>query len=73
MTPEQQNRLAECGWCVIPDVISRASADEVRTRLWRAAEESERRGAATRNIGLDPNEHNVACSTCSISIRSSST
>ena len=51
--------LREHGWCVVPDVLSECETNTVRTRLWRAAEESERRGVPTRNIGLDPNEHNV--------------
>jgi fumagillin biosynthesis dioxygenase len=55
----KKNQLREDGWCVIPGVLAPAEADEVREKLWHAAEESERRGAATRNIGLDPNEHNV--------------
>ena len=55
----QKEHLREQGWCVVPGVLSRAEADAVRQRLWRAGEESERRGVATRNIGLDPNEHNV--------------
>jgi ectoine hydroxylase-related dioxygenase (phytanoyl-CoA dioxygenase family) len=60
MAPQDEvRRLAEDGWCVIPGVLSPAEADAVRARLWAAAEESERRGAATRNIGLDPNRHNV--------------
>jgi ectoine hydroxylase-related dioxygenase (phytanoyl-CoA dioxygenase family) len=59
MQPEQKDHLLEHGWCIVPDVITRPRAEEVRDRLWFAAEESERRGAATRNIGLDPNEHKV--------------
>ena len=58
-TPTAKQQLAADGWCVIPEVLTPAQADDVRARLWRAAEESERRGAPTRNIGLDPNEHNV--------------
>jgi ectoine hydroxylase-related dioxygenase (phytanoyl-CoA dioxygenase family) len=55
----KKTQLREDGWCVIPGVLACAEADAARGKLWRAAEESERRGAATRNIGLDPNEHNV--------------
>lgn len=55
----QKEHLREHGWCVVPSVLSVAQADSVRDRLWHAAEASERRGVATRNIGLDPNEHNV--------------
>jgi ectoine hydroxylase-related dioxygenase (phytanoyl-CoA dioxygenase family) len=53
------DQLAADGWCVIPGVLGPVEADAVRERLWRAADESERRGAPTRNIGIDPNEHNV--------------
>ena len=44
---------------IIPDVLDPETCQDVRRRLWSAAEESERRGAPTRNIGIDPNEHNV--------------
>jgi len=60
MAPQDKIRqLAEDGWCVIPGVLTPQEAAEARKRLWAAAEESERRGAPTRNIGLDPNQHNV--------------
>jgi fumagillin biosynthesis dioxygenase len=60
MDVESKKRaLLETGCCVVPGVLTRAEADHVRDRLWRAAEESERRGVPTRQIGLDPNEHNV--------------
>lgn len=54
-----KRKLLDDGWCIVPDVLTRAQADDVRDRLWRAAEENERRGVATRKVGLDPNEHNV--------------
>lgn len=47
------------GFAIIPGVLDPAACEDVRRRLWRAAAESERRGAPTRNIGIDPNEHNV--------------
>jgi 5-dehydro-6-demethoxyfumagillol dioxygenase len=47
------------GFAIVPGVLSRERCDDIRARLWRAAGESERRGAPTRNIGIDPNEHNV--------------
>ena len=47
------------GWAIVPDVLNQTRCEDVRRRLWAAAEESERRGARTRNIGIDPNEHNV--------------
>jgi len=56
---DKARQLAEDGWCVVPGVLSPNEANAVRERLWAAAEESERRGAPTRNIGLDPNQHNV--------------
>jgi len=52
-------RLQREGFAVIPGVLDRDRCEDVRARLWRAAEQSERRGAPTRNIGIDPNEHNV--------------
>src|SRR3954453_1331747 len=55
----QKAHLREHGWCVVPNVLSSAEADTIRERLWRAGEESERRGVPIRSIGLDPNEHNV--------------
>jgi len=47
------------GFAIVPGVLGAERCADVRERLWRAAEESERRGAPTRNIGIDPNEHNV--------------
>lgn len=55
----KKRQLREDGCCVVPGVLTPAETDHVRERLWRAAEESERRGVPTRRIGLDPNEHNV--------------
>jgi ectoine hydroxylase-related dioxygenase (phytanoyl-CoA dioxygenase family) len=55
----KRRQLRDDGWCVVPGVLSRTEADHVRDRLWRAAAENERRGEATRQVGLDPNEHNV--------------
>jgi ectoine hydroxylase-related dioxygenase (phytanoyl-CoA dioxygenase family) len=55
----KKRQLLEDGFCVVPGVLTPAETDEVRDRLWRAAEESERLGMPTRQIGLDPNEHNV--------------
>jgi ectoine hydroxylase-related dioxygenase (phytanoyl-CoA dioxygenase family) len=54
-----KRRLLEEGCCVVPNVLPPTETERVRERLWRAAEESERRGVPTRQIGLDPNEHNV--------------
>ncbi|MBV9833928.1 MAG: phytanoyl-CoA dioxygenase family protein [Alphaproteobacteria bacterium] len=55
----KKRQLLENGFCVVPGVLARDEADRIRERLWQAAEESERRGVPTRQIGLDPNEHNV--------------
>jgi ectoine hydroxylase-related dioxygenase (phytanoyl-CoA dioxygenase family) len=52
-------QLQREGFAIIPGVLDASRCEDVRARLWRAAEESERRGAPTRNIGIDPNEHNV--------------
>lgn len=52
-------RLLSEGFCIVPDVIGPEECREGKRRLWSAARESERRGAPTRNVGLDPNEHNV--------------
>jgi len=55
----KKRQLLEDGCCVVTGVLTPGEADGVRERLWRAAEESERRGVPTRRIGIDPNEHNV--------------
>jgi ectoine hydroxylase-related dioxygenase (phytanoyl-CoA dioxygenase family) len=55
----KKRHLLEHGFCVVPGVLTPAETNQVRDRLWRAAEESERLGVPTRQIGLDPNEHNV--------------
>jgi fumagillin biosynthesis dioxygenase len=55
----KKRELLDTGCCVVPGVLTPAETNEVRGRLWRAAEESEARGVPTRQIGLDPNEHNV--------------
>lgn len=56
---EVKRRLEEDGFAVIPDILSRAQAGSVLKHLWRASEESERRGVPTRNVGIDPNDRNV--------------
>ncbi len=58
LSSAKQNLLSE-GWCILPGILN---ADEARVaveRLWRAAEESRRRGGATYAQSLDPNEANV--------------
>ncbi|HEX9327161.1 MAG TPA: phytanoyl-CoA dioxygenase family protein, partial [Reyranella sp.] len=55
----EKRQLLEDGCCVVPGILTAAETDRVRERLWQAAEQSERLGVPTRQIGLDPNEHNV--------------
>lgn len=54
-----QAKLQNEGWCTIPDVLTPEKTKEILSRLWRAAEESNRRGDSTRRTDLDPNESNV--------------
>lgn len=54
-----KKQLAEEGWCVISDVISPEKTKQVLDRLWKAAEESRKRGVDTYMPRLDPNESNV--------------
>jgi ectoine hydroxylase-related dioxygenase (phytanoyl-CoA dioxygenase family) len=54
-----QAKLKEDGWCVIPDVLNAEETKKALERLWKAAEESERNGIATRRADLDPNANNV--------------
>src|SRR5262245_1191690 len=55
----RKRELLDEGCCVVPGVLGAAQTAGVRERLWEAARESERLGVPTRQIGLDPNEHNV--------------
>jgi ectoine hydroxylase-related dioxygenase (phytanoyl-CoA dioxygenase family) len=60
MTREDMKRqLLDEGCCVVPRVLTPAETERARERLWAAAKESDRLGVPTRQIGLDPNEHNV--------------
>lgn len=52
-------KFKEDGWAVVPDVISAEKAKEIVARLWKAKEESERRGDPTFLDWLDPNSSNV--------------
>ena len=54
-----KRQLIEDGCCVVPGVLTAEETATVRAKLWQAAEQSERLGVPTRQIGLDPNEHNV--------------
>ncbi len=55
----QETPTARGGCCVIPGVLTAAETERARERLWAAAKKSDRLGVPTRQIGLDPNEHNV--------------
>lgn len=56
---EAKAKFKENGFAIIPNVITAEKAKEALDRLWKAKEESERRGDPTRLEWLDPNEHNV--------------
>jgi ectoine hydroxylase-related dioxygenase (phytanoyl-CoA dioxygenase family) len=55
----KKRELLQEGCCVVPEVLTKAETERARERLRAAAKESERLGVPTRQIGLDPNEHNV--------------
>ncbi len=59
LEPTSFNQLLDEGYCIVPGVLDTDACREGKRCLWAAAEESERRGAPIRNVGLDPNEHNV--------------
>jgi len=56
---EHKEALKDNGFCIVPDVLSRAEAAAVRAKLVAAAAESERRGMPTYIPTLDPNDANV--------------
>lgn len=56
---DAKTQLRDEGWCVIPNLIDAEKTKEVLDRLWKAAEESERRGDTTYMPMLDPNASNV--------------
>lgn len=56
---EYHDKLNTDGWCVVPDVLSPEKAKEALDRLWKAAEESRKRGTDTYLPHLDPNSSNV--------------
>ncbi|CAO2653772.1 Nn.00g031830.m01.CDS01 [Neocucurbitaria sp. VM-36] len=56
---DYQKQLNTDGFCIIPDVLPSEKAKEALDRLWKAAEESRRRGEDTYLPHLDPNESNV--------------
>lgn len=51
--------LSDQGLCIVPGVLSPTQAAVARERLLAAAQESERRGAATFIPALDPNDRNI--------------
>jgi len=51
--------LADEGVTIVPDVLTRDEADAALEALWRASDESQRRGIPAHIPGLDPNASNV--------------
>ncbi len=47
------------GYAVVPGVLDEGEVAEAAERLWRAGEESRRRGGRTHIAHLDPNDRNV--------------
>ncbi|KAJ4364691.1 hypothetical protein N0V83_009288 [Neocucurbitaria cava] len=56
---DYQKQLNTDGFCIVPDVLPPQKAKEALDRLWKAAEESRRRGTDTYLPHLDPNESNT--------------
>jgi ectoine hydroxylase-related dioxygenase (phytanoyl-CoA dioxygenase family) len=52
-------KLREDGWCVLRDVLPPSQTSDALERLWKAAEESRRRGVDTYMPVLDPNASNI--------------
>lgn len=52
-------KLRADGWCVVRDVLTPAETRDALDRLWKAAEESRRRGVDTYMPVLDPNPSNI--------------
>lgn len=57
--PSTLSDLQKNGYCIIPDVLSPTDTEKVLSRLWRAAEESRKRGNPTHLPQLDPNDSNI--------------
>lgn len=53
------DKLAEQGFCIVPDVLDEYEVRQTKAALLNAVTESERRGLPTYMPGLDPNEANV--------------
>ena len=49
-----KRQLLEDGCCVVPGILTPQETETVRAKLWQAAENNERAGVPTRQIGLDP-------------------
>ena len=54
-----QQMLKDNGWCLLEKVIDEEKTNDALERLWKAKEESERRGDLTSLTWLDPNSSNV--------------
>ena len=52
-------KLRADGWCVVRDVLTPTETRDALDRLWKAAEESRRRGVDTYMPVLDPNPSNI--------------
>ena len=56
---DAEAQLAEEGWCVVPDVISREVASEAVECLWAAVEQNAEEGHSCYLPDVDPNAHMV--------------
>jgi hypothetical protein len=54
-----QAAVARDGFCIIPDVITAAHVDRVKSRLWEVVALLQRSGQGTHSSFLDPNDANV--------------
>jgi hypothetical protein len=52
-------KLRSDGWCVVRGVLTPTETGDALDRLWKAAEESRRRGVDTYMPVLDPNQSNI--------------
>jgi hypothetical protein len=52
-------KLRSEGWCIVRDVLKPDETRDALDRLWKAAEESRRRGVDTYMPVLDPNPSNI--------------
>ncbi|KAL2005873.1 hypothetical protein VTN00DRAFT_10366 [Thermoascus crustaceus] len=56
---EAQAKFKQDGFAIISDVIDAEKVQQVLNRLWKAKEESEKRGDPTYLGRIDPNESNI--------------